>query len=315
MTLYDDLGVSREASIDDIKKAYKKLAMKHHPDRGGDQEAFKKISHAYEVLSDQEKRRVYDMTGSDTGEPQGFPAGFAGGGPFDMFMNMFRGNQGAPGHRGDVQHTIQISLEEVYHGTEKHLKVETVKSCFACQSKCSQCQGSGQVQRSMGFMMMSSPCPACKGAGRNSSGCPGCNFTREKKDKHELSIKIEPGTQDGDHVVVPHLGEQARTPDEVSGNLIIQFRVKRHPVFLREGNDLLMIHKMSFTDSVNGTIFTVDHFSGPVRICTQDFGVIDPRQKYKIPGKGMKNGDLYVIFDLQYPPPTTRYVLTEAGTL
>jgi DnaJ-class molecular chaperone len=315
MTLYEDLDVPRDASPDDIKKSYKKLAMKHHPDRGGNAEAFKKISHAYEILSDAEKRRMYDLTGSETGEgPQGFPGGFPGGGPFDMFMNMFGGHQGAPGHLGDSEHTVQLTLDEVYHGVEKHLRVETVKNCFSCLTKCQKCQGRGQVQRSMGFMMMNTPCIACRGCGNQPTGCPSCDFKCQKKDKHELNIKIQPGTHDGDHVVVPHLGEQARTTEEMSGNLIIKFHVKRHPVFLREGSDLVLIRKMSFGESVNGTIFTVQHFSGPVQISTQDFGVIDPRQKYKVPGKGMKGGDLYVIFDIEYPPVTTRYVLTEGSS-
>jgi DnaJ-class molecular chaperone len=111
------------------------------------------------------------------------------------------------------------------------------------------------------------------------------------------------------------MGEQARTSDEIAGNLIIRLQVLDHKEFIREGNDLVVVRRISFEDSVNGTILTVKHFSGEFKVSTQDFGVIDPRQKYKIPGRGMKGGDLYVIFDIQYPPKTVRYVLTDSGSI
>lgn len=315
MTLYDDLGLQPSASVEEIKKSYRTLARKHHPDKGGDPEMFKKISQAYDVLSDDGKRRMYDMTGSETGEPQGFPSGFAGGGPFDMFMNMFHGHQGAPGHRGDFEHVIRLTLDEVYHGVEKHLKVEIVKNCFSCLKKCQTCGGRGQVQRTMAFMMMNSPCPTCQGCGSKSSGCPTCNHTKEIREQKELSVKIQAGTQNGDHVLIPHMGEQARTSDEIAGNLILRLQVLDHKEFLREGNDLVIIRKMSFEESVHGTILCVNHFGGEFKLSTQDFGIIDPRQKYKVPGRGMKGGDLYVIFDLQYPPKNVRYVLTDSGSI
>lgn len=305
MTLYDDLGIPREASQDDIKKAYKKLAMKHHPDRGGDKEVFQKISHAHDILSDEQKRSVYDQTGSETGEPAGFP----GGAPFDMFMNMFGGQRG-PQKRSTHEHVIGVSLADVYHKVKKNLKIEVVRNCFSCMRKCQRCNGQGGVTHQMGFMSFQQPCQECQSCGYLSSGCPQCHFSKITKEVKEVSFVVK---HDTEVVVLQGLGEQAKKPEEIPGDLVIRIVIHPHPDFKQEGRDLVYTKKISFVDSVNGTIIVIPHFGGEFRVPTQDLGVIDPRKRYKIAGKGLSNGDLYIIFDIEYPPSNIRYVLGESG--
>lgn len=286
--------------------------MKHHPDKGGDPEKFKQISHAYDVLSDEQKKSVYDQTGSENGEMP-MPGG---GAPFDMFMNMFGGRPQGPNKRATHEHTITVTLDEAFHNVKKTLKVELVRNCFSCMRKCEKCQGQGMSMQQMGFMAFQRPCQDCQAAGFFSTGCPQCHFQKVTKEYKDVVITITP---DSDVVVCQGLGEQAKKPEEIPGDLIIRINIRPHKDFLRQGRDLLYKHKMSFVDSVNGTLVRIPHFDGEFQISTQDFGVIDPRQKYKVPGKGMKHenslgaGDMYIVFDIEYPPSNIRYVLSEGG--
>ena len=317
MDHYETLGVSRDASTDDIKKAYRKLAMKHHPDKpGGDPELFKKINQAHETLSNPERKAHYDHTGSD--EP-------SGGGPnmADIFAQMFGGHGGSPfgqvgrRKRQDSQHIIELSFDEVFHGTTKTVKITCQKPCFACLRTCVQCHGQGMVTavQNMGFMsqMFQQPCPACHAAGHIPSGCEKCAHKKHTTQVVNLNINIQAGIEDGSMRRIDDLGEQARSPNEKSGDLIVIFRIKKHPLFERNGNDLRFTQVISLEDSISGTTFTVPHFSGDVVVKTHDFGpVIDPRRDYKIDGKGLtRNAHLYIHFDVQYPTdPSLRYTLT-----
>ena len=308
MTLYDVLEIQQGASPDEVKKAYRKLAMKHHPDKGGNSDLFKKISHAHDVLSDPQKRQVYDQTGSENGEaPGGMPFDMS-----DMFKNMFgqRGGGGRNMKRADFEHVIGVTLDDVYHGVKKNLKIEVKRNCFSCISRCGPCNGSGVQHVNMGFMAMEQQCGACQGAGSVSSGCPQCHFQKVTTEKKDVVVNIEPGVQNDSIIIVNGLGEQARTPDDIPGNLILRIVVKKHAFFQREYNNLVYVAKISFVDSVNGTIISIPHFDGSFKVPTQDFGVLDPRQKYKVSGKGLPGGDLYVIFDIQYPERDVRYVLS-----
>jgi DnaJ-class molecular chaperone len=308
MTLYDDLNVHQGASADEIKKAYHKLAMKHHPDKGGNSELFKKISHSYDVLSDPQKRQMYDQTGSENGG--GGPQ--HGGMPFDMgdmFMNMF-GNRGRHPKRNDFEHVIGVTLEDVYRGTKKNLRIEVKRTCFSCIGSCRPCNGAGVHHVNMGFMNMEQPCGHCDGIGSVSTGCPQCQFQKTTTEIKEVAVNIECGVQNDSMIIVNGLGEQARKPEDIPGNLILRIVVKKHAHFKREGRDLVYKQKITFIDSVNGTIISIPHFEGDLKVSTQDFGVLDPRERYKVDGKGLVGGDLYVIFDVQYPDKDVRYVLS-----
>lgn len=293
---YEVLGVERNASQDDIKKAYRKLAVKHHPDKGGDPEKFKEISGAYEVLSDEQKRAHFDQFGTADG-PQMPDMG-------EMFRNFFGGGggPGGPSRRQDRHHIIQVSLEEAYQGVTKKLKLSIDHPCYSCQQNCQKCQGRGGMPIQMGPFMIQRPCEVCQGAGVESKGCPACDHKKVKIDTETVTINISKCVMDGETFVIPNKGEQPVKQGEIAGNLIVQVRVKHHPTFVREGNHLVWTTKISFDESVKGTKVSIPHFAGDMNIDTSYFGIIDPRLRYEIVGKGMNSeSNLYIVFDIQYP--------------
>ena len=320
MNPYEALGVSKEAPDDEIKKAYRKLAIKHHPDKGGNPEEFKKIQGAYDILSDPEKKQNFDRFG---GEPpqQGFPPGF----PPDIFAQMFGGGGGNPfgfptqGPRGPVRrsnfdHELRVSFEESYRGATRHLRIGLDKTCFTCTKKCPQCQGRGAVQHQMGPMMFQQPCGPCQGRGSTSSGCSQCQGGR-KKEALNLELKIPKGIENGNVIVGHGLGEQPQKEGEEPGDILFHIRVEDHPVFMRQGNDMIYHMPISFEDSVRGAKITIPHFDGPIHIDTADWGVLDPREDYVIPFKGFKDGGkLRVGFNITYPHAKTRFTLTRIET-
>ncbi len=308
---YDALGVSQSATDDEIKKAYRKLARQHHPDKRGDPEEFKKVQEAYEILSSPEKRQNFDRWGNPDG-PLG-PGGGGGGGPFpgDIFAQMFGGGgQRGPRRRPDANHELTISLEEAYKGTTKHIKITLNKPCWSCQVKCPACHGRGQVFAQMGPMQFAQPCPNCGAEGHSSKGCGECGQKGKRYEHLNLDVKIPMGIQNGNVITAHGLGEQAHTKEEESGDLHFHIRVKDHPEFMRQGNDLIWQTKISFEDSVNGKMISVPHFDGPIEINTSDWGVIDPREDYLIPRKGFGEGRLRIQFNVVYPHKQARYKLT-----
>jgi DnaJ-class molecular chaperone len=312
---YEILGVSKGCSEGELKKAYRKLAIVHHPDKGGDPEQFKKIQGAYDILSDPQKRQNFDQFGNPDGPPQGNP--FAGGGMPDIFSQMFGGGnpfQQPPQHQGprrrnDARHELTISLDDSYRGLHKHLRVGLHKPCMKCRKKCPSCQGRGNIHIQMGPMVMQQPCPSCAAQGSIRSGCGDCEGKGNKIEHLNLEVVIPAGIDNGGQVICKSLGEQPLNPDEEAGDLIFVIRVQSHPEFMRQGNDLIWSTKISFVDSVNGKRITIPHFDGDIDISTADWGVLDPREDYVIPGKGFKNGKLRVQFNVVYPPAKVRFNL------
>lgn len=314
MDHYETLGVERGASIDDIKKAYRKLAMKYHPDRqGGDPEKFKAINQAHETLSDPEKRARYDQFGTD--EPGG------GGGPdmSELFQNMFGVQRQQNNRRNDHQHVVELSLEEVYNGTTKTIRITTNRPCFACLRKCAQCNGAGFVTgvQNMGFIsqMFQRPCPGCQAAGQMPTGCAQCEHKRVTTQTVMLNLNIPKGMTDGSSRKIDGLGEQPRAPNERPGDLVVVFRIKAHPKFERNGNDLRYKLTVTLEEAINGLTFTVPHFGGPLTFKTHDFApVVDPRRDYRVDGKGLtEDSNLYLNFDIQFPrDPSQRFKLVPA---
>ena len=313
---YEALGLQRGATEDEVKKTYRKLAREHHPDKGGDAEKFKKIQGAYEILSDPQKRQNYDQFGNAEG-PQGGPGGFPPGfNPNDIFTQMFGGGFGGPRgpvRRANHEHELKITLEDAYRGITKNFKIALSKPCWNCQKKCPQCHGCGQVQIQMGLMAFSQPCPACQGVGVHGQGCQECNFKSKKTENLNLELKIPKGIQSGNALTAHGLGEQARTKDEEPGDLIFHVKIQDHPELLRQGDDLVWHTKISFMDSVNGKVIEAPHFDGPIRIDTADWGVLDPREDYVIPGKGFgaegttSRGRYRVSFNVLYPPANVKF--------
>ena len=319
MNPYEALGVSKDAPDDEIKKAYRKLAIKHHPDKGGNPEEFKKIQGAYDILSDPEKKENFDRFGGEP--PQGFPPGF----PPDIFAQMFGGSGGSPfgfptqGPRGPVRrsnfdHELRVSFEESYRGTTRNMRITLDKTCFNCKKKCPQCHGRGQIQHQMGPMIMNQPCGMCRGEGGVAQGsCAQCQGGR-KKELLNLELKIPTGVEEGNVLTGHGLGEQPRNPGEEPGDVLFHIRVDQHPEFMRQGLDLIFQTKISFEDSVNGKKLQIPHFDGPIDINTADWGVLDPREDYIIPFKGFKVGDkqgrLRVSFNVIYPHSKARFSLS-----
>ena len=308
---YEALGVPKESSDADVKKAYRNLARQHHPDKGGDPEQFKKIQEAYEILSDPQKRQNFDQFGSAEG-PQ-FPGG-GGGFPPDLFAQMFGGAFGGPRgpvHRANREHGLTISFEDSFRGVTKNLKIGLAKPCFACFKKCPQCHGRGMVHVQLGPMALQQPCPMCGGQAGVRAGCEACGFAKQKIEHLNLQLNIPAGIADGHQMLARGLGEQAQKPDEEPGDLVFIIKVAEHPEFMRQGDDLIWSTRISFEDSVHGKKITIPHFDGPIHMDTADWGVIDPREDYIIPGKGFNKGRLRVSFNVLYPPARVRWTLTK----
>lgn len=309
---YGALGLQRGATEDEVKKAYRKLALKHHPDKPtGNAEEFKKIQGAYDILSDPQKKENFDRFGTADGPPQGPNMN-------DIFSQMFGGGFGqgprGPVRRADHNHEIHISLEDSYRGVSKNLKINLTKPCFDCQVKCPQCHGRGVVHIQMGPMALQQPCPQCQGQGvRSSGGCQGCNFRSKKVETLNLELKIPPGVESGNVLTAHGLGEQPQKKEEEPGDLLFHIKVGAHPELFRQGLDIVFLTKISFQDSVNGLKIQIPHFDGPIEVDTSDWGVLDPREDYLIPNKGFRVGDkvghLKVSFNIIYPSPKVKYLL------
>ena len=309
--MYDVLGLTKDASDSEIKKAYYKLAKVHHPDKGGDPEKFKKVQEAYEILSDPQKRENFDRFGTPEGPPQQAPGGF----PAEMFAQMFGGafgGQRGPVRRADHHHELKITLEDAYRGLTRTFKVTLMKPCFACRKQCPQCHGRGTHMVQMGPMSFAQPCQPCGGLGGGSSGCQECNFKKKKYEPLNLELKIPAGVEDGATLVAGVMGEQPQKPDENPGDLIFHIKIQDHPELMRQGRDLIWSTKISFEDSVNGKVIQVPHFDGSIQVNTSDWGVLDPREDYVIPDKGfIQGGKLRVSFNVVYPNSKTKFSLSK----
>lgn len=326
---YDILGVSKDASKEELKKAYKKKAIQLHPDKGGDPEEFKALAEAYSVLSDDEQKERYDQLGDDA-----FKAAQSGGGggdvfhgmnPQDLFEQFFGGGgmggmpfhfdfgMGMGGHRGpakkkDHHHVLKVSLQDAYFGVTKMLKVAITKLCTRCKEQCYGCQGRGSVteMRRMGFLtqMMTRPCDACNGNAYVSKGKPGCSecsgqgtYREEKK----LELVLPAGVSTGHRMVFQGMGDQAIGPNEVSGDLVFEVLVQPDPHFQRQGNDLIHTVSVTFAETMIGKTIKVPHFKEEITIELSDLGVIQPNKPYTVKGYGMQGGNLILIFQIQYP--------------
>lgn len=257
---YEILGVSRDASAGEIKKAYRRLAMKNHPDRNpGDEEAearFKEASEAYEVLSDEEKRAAYDRFGHQgvSGAGAGAGAGFGGFGDIfsDMFSEIFGGGMGGgrqrPMRGADLRYELELDLETAIAGDTVEVRIPTLEDCEHCggdgaepgsdKIRCGTCQGGGQVRLQQGFLTIQQTCPECRGRGTViNNPCMRCRGEGKRRSHKSLSVKVPPGVDDGDRIRLAGEGE----PGDMGGppgDLYVEVRVKPHEIFQRDGDNL-----------------------------------------------------------------------------
>jgi len=317
-SLYDRLGVGKSASTDEIKKAYRDMARQHHPDKGGDTETFKSIQEAYEVLSDQSRKQMYDMTGSTSEQrrqqQQPFPD------IFSMFAGMRSSHQQQQTkvrrERGpDTGTEVVLGLDAFYNGLEINMNFKQKRKCEACRSDtetCTDCGGSGMyvVVRQMGPMSFQSQelCPACQGTGKKyKTMCKACRNERFTQREKTLTARLVPGMSAGETITFP--GECCESSDyDTPGDVVVMLRAAPSR-YEWKGSDLHLTHTISFADSILGFEVTLDdHPSRKQQVFRWAGGPIIHGTVLAMEGKGMprKNGGGYgdVKIKLNVKPPS-----------
>ena len=307
---YTTLGVNRDASEEDIKKSYRKLAMKFHPDRNPDskdaEEKFKEAKSAYEILSDQEKRRAYDAYGHAGVNPQmgGGPGGEGFGGFSEAFGDIFgeifggRGGRGAHQvYRGaDLRYNMDITLEQAARGTETKIRIPSLDECDTCHGSgakpgtqpktCHTCNGQGQVRMQQGFFSIQQTCPTCHGNGKViSDPCIACAGSGRVKNHKTLSVKIPAGVDDGDRIRLSGEGE-AGVNGGPPGDLYVVVQLKPHSVFQRDGADLHCEMPISFTVAALGGDIHIPTLDGEAKIKIP--AETQSGQVFRLRGKGIR---------------------------
>lgn len=337
---YKILGVEKGASADDIKKAYRKLAHQHHPDKaGGDEAKFKEINEAYQVLSDAEKRKRYDQFGT----ADGFP-GFGGGsGPFGGFDVRFEGqNFGDFGDLGDIFETffgggtrarrktyqrgsdvefgVEISLEEAFHGTAKKISFSVPVKCTTCSGKggeasagmatCTTCDGKGEIREQrntfFGAFAQVKQCSACAGTGSiPKKMCATCKGTGRVRGERTVEVELLPGIHADQIIKVAHMGEAGERGSQ-EGDLYVRVKIKAHRTFERHGDDLVVRHELNLVDLLIGKKIDISTVSGG-KVSVEVPAHFNLREPLRIPGEGMPRfgsfgrGDLLVDFSIKAP--------------
>ncbi len=317
---YEVLDVSRDVSEKDLKKAYRRVAMKHHPDRNPDdkasEEKFKEASEAYEILSDPQKRAAYDQYGHAAVDPsQGGMGGGAGGfGSFsdifgDVFGDIFGGGgrgRGGPSRGADLRYTLDLSLEDAVRGTTVKIRVPTLVTCKTCNGsgakpgtkpvQCPTCGGVGQVRMQQGFFSVQQTCPTCRGKGTViSDPCPDCHGQGRIEETKTLSVKVPPGVDTGDRIRLSGEGE-AGADGGPAGDLYVQVSVREHEIFQRDGRNLYCEVPISIIDAALGGELEVPTLDGRVKLKvpaeTQTGKLFRLRGKGVAPVRGGSAGDL-----------------------
>ena len=320
--LYEVLGVSRSASDDEIKKAFRKLAMKYHPDRNPDNEEavekFKEIQNAYAILSDPQKKAAYDQYGHAGVDPNmggGFGGGFGGGAGFDfgdIFSQMFGGAAGGGGRQqsyqgADLQYAVEITLEEAAAGLKKRITIPTYKECDICHgsgakpgtsvSTCGTCGGSGTIHVRQAIFQLQQTCPTCHGSGKQiKDPCTSCRGEGRVKTTKTVEVNIPAGIDDGQRIRLSGEGEPGQH-GAPSGDLYVVVHVKAHKTFERNGLDLHCELPISFATAALGGEVEVPTLEGKVKLTIPKETQTGRRMRVK--GKGIKSlrssatGDLY----------------------
>ena len=333
---YEVLGVSREASEDEMKKAYRKLAMAYHPDRNqGDKDAegkFKELNEAYDVLKDAEKRAAYDRFGHAAFEGGGGGPGAGGGGgnPFgagfeDIFEEMFgrfggggRGRQRQASGRGaDLRTTVEISLEEAFAGTKSTVRVPSSVSCEACDGTgaeagstaaqtCPTCQGAGKVRAQQGFFLIERTCPTCGGQGKIiKNPCKVCQGAGRVQRDRNLNVSIPAGVEDGTRIRLAGEGE-AGLRGAPAGDLYVDIGIRQHPIFQRDGANIFVRVPLRMTQAALGGAVEVPVVDGGRARVTIPAGT-QAGDQFRLRSKGFSvlrsaaRGDMYVQVSVETP--------------
>ncbi len=325
---YEVLGVSRDVNEADLKKAYRRLAMKYHPDRNQNNDEaeakFKEAKEAYDVLSNAQKRAAYDQFGHAGVDPSaGAGAGGFGGDPFsdifgDVFGDIFGGGRrsGNRARRGsDLRYNLELSLEDAVAGTTVSIRVPTLVACETCDGSgarkgtsattCTTCGGVGQVRMQQGFFSVQQTCPNCRGQGTTiSDPCPDCHGQGRTQHHKTLSVKVPAGVDNGDRIRLAGEGE-AGEKGGPPGDLFVQIQVKPHPIFRRDENDLLCEMPISIGTAALGGELEVPTLDGKLKLKvpaeTQSGKVFRMRGKGVRSVRGGATGDLLCRVHIETP--------------
>ena len=324
---YEVLGVDRSADEQGIKKAYRRIAMKYHPDRNPDDAdadaKFKEATEAYEVLSDGEKRGAYDQFGHAGVDPSMGGGGFQGGSFSDIFGDVFGdifggsggGRRQGPQRGSDLRYTLEVALEEAVRGSTAEIKVPSLQHCDPCDGSgakpgsrpvtCGGCGGSGQVRMQQGFFQVQQTCPNCGGTGQMiADPCVDCHGRGVKEEYTKLSVKIPAGVDTGDRIRLGGKGEAGPNGGPV-GDLFVQVHVREHSIFVRDDSHLHCEVPISFAQAALGGVLEVPTLTGKVKLKipaeTQSGKVFRLRGKGVAPVRGGGTGDLLCRVVLETP--------------
>jgi len=327
---YQILGVNRNATEQELKAAYKKLAMQYHPDRNPTgAEKFKTINNAYQVLSDPEKRRLYDLHGEEGLNAQGmhyrtpediFAEFFGGRNPFG-FYQQYKG----PIRGEDVVRQIEVPLEFLYLGKKKKFEITKNIICTTCSGngtkdgkkppKCRVCHGRGMTTRTVNlapgmFQQVNSTCNTCRGTGEvvtHDNKCTECNGNRVVRSKQVVTLQVKKGMPNGYRFVLQ--GEADQAPNVIPGDIVFVLKEKPHDVFRRVGDNLFITHKLSLKEALCGYSFNIEHLDGRIlHVQSKPGEIVKPKQVKCIRGEGMprfgsetQKGNLYIEFLVEFP--------------
>lgn len=317
---YELLGVDKSASCADIKKKYRLLAKTMHPDKGGDAKKFAEITHAAEILSDPDKRKVYDAHGEE-GINQGIPAS----GPTDLFDLLSGRSRDTNDSKRtpDTSFTLKVSLEDLYNGASKKIAINRDRVCSSCNGKggdkvntCTSCKGKGMITKmtQMGpgmFSQSTGPCDKCRGQGRiieDSSMCKVCRGNQVVKERKVIEITVDKGAPN--HHKYNFYGESDEAPGMQPGDLVVIIEEKEHEVFKRKKADLIMTKKISLKEALTGYRFVINHFDGDKVIESSIGDIVKPGDVRTVEELGMplmrtpyKHGNLFIYFEVEFPLP------------
>jgi molecular chaperone DnaJ len=327
---YDILGVQKNAASDEIKKAYRKLAVKFHPDKNPEknaEEQFKELGEAYEVLADPQKRAAYDQYGHAAFDRRSFGRGgfhdpfeifrevFGGGSIFEDFFGGGRSDPTQPQRGDDLRYDMEITFDEAAHGCEKEISITKAERCDVCHGSgaeagsrsrtCPTCGGRGQIVSSRGIFSIAQTCPHCQGAGKViEKPCPACRGAGRRERTSKIKLRIPAGVDTGSRLRSTGNGEAGARAGP-SGDLYVILHVKPHQIFQRDGDDLLCEVPVNFVQAALGAevpVPTLDgHTSVKIPPGTQ------PGAMFRLKGKGVKNiqgygyGDLHVRINVEVP--------------
>ena len=332
--LYQTLGIEKNSSDADIKRAYRKLAMKYHPDRNPDDSAaeqkFKSIQKAYAVLSDKQKRAAYDQFGHAGVNPQGgMGGGFNTGDAFndifgDVFGDIFGGGRGqarrSSAQRGsDLRYQVNLTLEQAVFGDKINVEIPSYNQCDSCTgsgakegtsaTRCIKCDGRGAVRVQQGFFTLQQTCPECRGSGETiKDPCTICSGSGRKRTNRTIAIKIPAGVDNADRIRLSGEGE-AGIKGGPSGDLYVDVTIKKHDIFEREGNHLICTIPISFGKAVLGGTVEVPTIDGAVNLSIPS--ETQSGKTFRLKGKGIKSyrenffGDLYCTVQVETPVSLT----------